>query len=98
MINYYVTYHCGSSENRDQFYAEIQTLEVAEKSCAEDGCIRYSYYYPANCSSDLFLWEQWESLDAQKAHTAQPHFLQLGSLKEKYSITTEILIEEAASK
>ena len=41
MTNFYVTYHCGSKEVRDRFYADIKANQIGEKSRAEDGCIRY---------------------------------------------------------
>ncbi|MDO4545938.1 MAG: antibiotic biosynthesis monooxygenase, partial [Bacillota bacterium] len=69
---------------------------IADKSRAEDGCIRYEYFYPADSENQIFLWEQWESREAQKVHTRQPHFAELSQLKEKYGIETEILVEDQA--
>ena len=42
----------------------------------------------------MFLWEQWESREAQKKHTQQPHFEVLGKLKEKYGVDADILVED----
>ena len=46
----------------------------------------------------MFLWEQWESRDAQKKHLQQPHFATLSELKAKYVLDTEILVEDQYSK
>lgn len=94
MTNYYVTYTLKDREARDRFYEAIKRCGADEKSRAEDGCIRYDYFYPADADNLLFLWEQWESRNAQKAHTGQPHFAELGKLKEQYGASTDILVED----
>ena len=94
MTNFYVTYILDSREDRDAFYGEVSASGVIEASRKEEGCIRYSYYYPADSENQIFLWEQWESREAQKRHTQQPHFKQLSELKEKYHMETEIQIED----
>lgn len=94
MTNFYVTYTLKNKETRDGFYAEVKVSGVIEKSLAEDGCIRYAYFYPADTENQIFLWEQWESRQAQKVHTQQPHFQILSELKKRYGAETEIVIED----
>lgn len=94
MTNYYVTYTLKNKEDRDNYYKEVKANGIIEKSQAEDGCIRYEYFYPADSDTTMFLWEQWESREAQKVHTQQPHFAELGKLKEKYSVVADILVED----
>lgn len=94
MINFYVTYKAKDDETRKAFYKEIKENEIITKTLAEDGCIRYDYYYPAESDTDILLWEQWESREHQKKHTAQTHFKTIGKIKEKYSIQSEVIIEE----
>ena len=94
MTNYYFTYRLESQAARDGYFKEVKEKGIIEKSRAEEGCIRYAYYYPADSDTDLFLWEQWESRDAQKKHTQQPHFAVLGTLKEKYNVEAEIVVED----
>ena len=94
MVNFYVTYTLKDKADRDAFYKEIKELAVAEKSRGEEGCIRYTYFFPADSDNQIFLWEQWESRQAQKKHTEQPHFKALGEAKARYSMETELCIEE----
>ena len=47
MTNYYVTYTLKTKEDRDNYYREVRENGIIDKSRAEDGCIRYEYYYPA---------------------------------------------------
>lgn len=94
MTNFYVTYTLPDKESREAYYREVCEKGIVEKSRAEEGCIRYSYFYPCDSDNTLFLWEQWESREAQAKHTTQPHFAELGELKAKYGAQTEIIAED----
>lgn len=94
MTDFYVWYTLKDKAARDGFYKEIKEAAVAEKSLAEEGCLRYDYYFPAEADHQIFLWERWESRQAQKVHTTKPHFKIVGSLKEKYQAETEVIIED----
>lgn len=94
MTNFYVTYTLPDQAARDGYLKEVLEGGIIEKSRAEEGCIRYAYFCPVDSDSQLFLWEQWESREHQKAHTQTAHFAQLGEIKERYGAETEILIED----
>ena len=94
MTNFYVTYTLADPETREAYIKEVLASGVIEKSRAEDGCIRYEYFYPVGSDTTLFLWEQWESREHQKAHCQTEHFAALGKIKEKYGAETKILIED----
>ena len=94
MTNYYVTYTFKDKNDRDAFYCEVKAKGVAEASRAEDGCIRYEYYYHADSDNKIFLWEQWESREAQALHTKTPHFAVLTAIKGKFEVEAEILVED----
>lgn len=90
MLNFYVTYNFPDKEARDGFAAEIQAAKIAETSRAEAGCFRYQYFFPMENDKQIFLWEQWENAEAQKAHTKQPHFAAIGQIKGRYWAETEV--------
>lgn len=96
MITYHITYTLKSKTERDRFFAQISAMEMAEKSRQETGCICYEYRIPTDKDKEnkLFLREEWESREAQKAHTNQPHFNRLIKIKEKYDMETEVKITE----
>ncbi len=96
MVNFYVTYTMPTKEDRDGYYREVREQGIVDKSRAEEGCYRYDYFYPAESDTSLFLWEQWESREHQKAHCQTEHFAQIGALKEKYHVTAAIDIADAA--
>lgn len=82
-------------ESRDGYYKEVHERNIDGKSRKEDGCIRYDFFFPAESDNQLFLLEQWETREHQRVHCTSEHFLEMGTLKEKYSVTTEIVIEES---
>lgn len=96
MTNFYVTYTAPNKEARDGFMEELKALKITEKCEAEDGCIRYRYFIPVDSDVEIWLWEQWETRDAQKVHMTQPHLADIGKAKEKYNMEARILIEDAA--
>ena len=57
---------------------------------AEDGCLRYDYYYPATPSNEVLLVEAWESADQQAIHLKQPHMQQVAALKALYITDTTV--------
>lgn len=94
MKNFFVTYTLPDKASRDGFLKAIQDNKCDEMSKAEDGCHKYDYFLPADDDCVLLLWEQWETLDHQKAHTKMPHFAKIGQLKEQFGATATIEILE----
>ena len=92
MKNFYVTYTFPSADSRDGFLQEVRLL--ADITRKEQGCLRYDYFYPVDSENTLFLWEQWESGQDQEKHTKQPHFALIGKLKEKYSASSSVSVQE----
>ena len=95
MYTIYVNFICHPGK-REAFVERMKTEGVLEAVRAEDGCIRYDYFYPVGSDNTLFLWEQWESREHQKVHCQTEHFARLGQLKEQFHATTEIQIEDRA--
>ncbi len=94
MTDFYVTYRFADKAARDGFYSEVKACGAGEKSRKEDGCIKYEFFYFADEDDKMFLWEQWESREAQKKHCQQPHFAELTEIKKKYGVETDIQIED----
>ena len=57
---------------------------------AEDGCLRYDYYFPAVPANEVLLVEVWESAEHQAAHMAQPHMAQLAAMKATFVADTHV--------
>ena len=90
MIVLNVTYKC-KPDMREEFLENIMAEGIDVASRAEEGNIKYDYYFPADGSGDeLLLVEKWRDADALKEHGGQPHFARLGELKPEFVLETII--------
>lgn len=74
------------------FVEELEASGVAAAVRAEDGCIRYDYYFSAANEDEVFLFEEWTSQAHQQVHMNQPHMPQLREIKEKHILNTTLRI------
>ena len=89
MIVLNVTYKC-KPEMREDFLEMIITEGIDVACRAEDGNIKYDYYFAADDSDELLLIEKWRDADALARHGRQPHFARLGELKAEFVNDTTI--------
>ncbi len=94
MTNLYVTYTMPDKASRDGYYAEVRDRGIIKSPGRRKDVSDMNFSFPADSDTTLFLWEQWESRDHQATHRETEHFAEMGLLKEKYSVTTDMLIED----
>jgi len=63
MIVLNVTYKC-KPEMREEFLERIMTEGIDDAVRAEDGNLKYDYYFPADDTQELLLVEKWRDADA----------------------------------
>ncbi len=86
----FVTYHAKDAQAAHDFVNELESSKVADLVRAEDGCIKYDYYFSNKDEKEVLLFEEWESEEKQQIHVTQPHIAQLKAIKEKYILSTEM--------
>jgi len=69
---------------RDEFYELINSLEIPQKSRAEEDNCRYDYFIPYDTKNQIFLVEVWKTKEGFENHKKMPHFLELQALKEDF--------------
>ena len=90
MLTIHVFYRAENGEMLREFYEEAKAAGVIEKSRQDEGCLQYDYFFSADRDNEILLLEKWESKELQEKHGQQPHFAELGKLKEKYKIQSEL--------
>lgn len=90
MLTIHVFYRAENGEMLRKFYEEAKAAGVIEKSRQDEGCLQYDYFFSADRDNEILLLEKWESKELQEKHGQQPHFAELGKLKEKYKIQSEL--------
>ena len=78
-----VTYRCKEGM-REKFLEAIKAEGIDAASRAEEGNIKYDYYFADADPDELFLFEKWRDEEAVKTHSAESHFKRLGELKAEF--------------
>lgn len=89
MYTIYVKFKCLEGK-REGFVERVRKEGILDKIRAEDGCLRYDYYYSESDTNELLLIEAWETKCHQEIHIGQPHMAQLRALKDGYIETTQL--------
>ena len=89
MYTIYVKFDCYP-EKREAFVEAVKKEGILSAILAEDGCIRYDYYYSEADENELLLIEAWESKRHQHLHIEQPHMARLREIKDDYIKTTTL--------
>ncbi len=87
MYTIYVKFTC-LPDKRTAFIERVKAEGVLAAIRAEDGCIRYDYYFSEKDGNELLLIEQWESKQHQQIHLEQPHMVHLRAFKSEYIVDT----------
>ena len=89
MYTIYVVFKCLPGK-REAFVQKVKEEGILNAILAEDGCIRYDYYYSEADANELLLVEAWESKQHQQVHIEQPHMAALRALKGDYVESTTL--------
>ncbi|MBQ9131554.1 MAG: antibiotic biosynthesis monooxygenase [Clostridia bacterium] len=89
MYTIYVQFQCLPGK-REAFVQAVRQEGILEAIRAEDGCLRYDYYFSEEDPCQLLLIEAWESHQHQKTHIEQPHMARLREMKGDYIQSTTL--------
>jgi quinol monooxygenase YgiN len=89
MYTIYVVFKC-LPDKREAFVERVRKEGILDAVRAEDGCIRYDYYFSEADKNELLLIEAWETKRHQEIHIEQPHMAALRSFKSEYIETTTL--------
>ena len=89
MYTIYVKFDCFEGK-REAFVEAVKREGILAAILAEDGCIRYDYYFSEADKNELLLIEAWETKKHQEVHIEQPHMAKLRSLKGEYIESTTL--------
>ena len=70
---------------REYFLGEVAAAEILQKTCREDGALRYDYYLSAADADTVLL-----VAETQAAHLQTAHIAELKRIKEKYVLETVV--------
>ena len=79
-------YYTGTGGSARAFAEEMVLSGTVAAIRAEDGNVRYEYFFPMDDPETVLLIDQWRDQAAIDAHHASPMMAQIAALREKYDL------------
>lgn len=79
-------YYSGTDGNAREFAREMTESGIVGAIRAEDGNLRYEYFFPMEDEETVLLIDSWKDQKALDVHHASPMMAQLAALREKYDL------------
>ena len=79
-------YYKGTNGSARRFAEEMVNSRTVAAIRAEEGNLRYEYFYPMNDSETVLLIDTWEDHAALDKHHASPMMQIISALREKYDL------------
>lgn len=79
-------YYTGESGNARRFAEEMEQTGVADRIRAEEGNLRYEYFFPLRQPETILLIDSWKGQDAIDRHHASPVMAEISALRGKYEL------------
>lgn len=83
-------YYCGKNGNARRFVEEMVTSGVLNDIRAQEGNIRYEYFFPMDDGETVLLIDSWKDQHSIDVHHASPMMAQIARLREKYDLQMRV--------
>jgi len=83
-------YYSGKDGNARKFAEEMERSGVAAQIRAEQGNLKYEYFFPKNDPETVLLIDQWQDQTAVDLHHASPMMDEILLLREKYDLRMKV--------
>lgn len=79
-------YYTGKNGAAKKFAEEMERSGIAAAIRAEEGNLKYAYFFPMNDAETVLLIDSWLDRKALDAHHASTMMRDLAALREKYDL------------
>lgn len=83
-------YYTGRGGRARSFAEEMVKSGVVSDIRAEEGNLRYEYFFPMDDPETVLLIDQWRDRAAIDAHHASPMMAKIAALREKYDLHMKV--------
>ena len=83
-------YYTGKNGAARTFAEEMIRSGVVSAIRAEEGNLRYEYFFPMEDPETVLLIDRWRDQEAIDAHHASPMMGQIAALREKYELHMKV--------
>ena len=79
-------YYTGTNGSARAFAQDMVRSGTVAAIRAEEGNLRYRYFFPMDDAETVLLIDQWRDQAAIDAHHASPMMAEIAALREKYDL------------
>ncbi len=83
-------YYSGTNGNARKFAEEMISSGIVDEIRAEEGNLKYEYFFPFNDSETVLLIDSWKNQQALDLHHKSPMMSKIIGLREKYSLSMKV--------
>ncbi len=83
-------YYSGANGNARKFAEEMVSSGVVRDIRAEDGNIRYEYFFPMDDQETVLLIDSWKDQQSIDVHHTSPMMQKITELREKYDLHMKV--------
>ena len=83
-------YYSGIGGNARRFAEEMTSSGLVEAIRAEEGNVKYAYYFPAEDPDTVLLIDRWRDQAALDAHHKTPMMEKIAALRTKYQLKMRV--------
>lgn len=83
-------YYSGTNGNARKFAEEMISSGIVDEIRAEEGNLKYEYFFPMNDSETVLLIDSWENQQALDLHHKSPMMSKIIRLREKYNLSMKV--------
>lgn len=83
-------YYSGENGSARKFAEEMTKSGVVGRIRAEQGNLRYEYFFPMDDPETVLLIDSWEDQAAIDVHHASPMMGEITALREKYNLHMKV--------
>lgn len=83
-------YYIGKNGSAREFAREMVSSGVAAAIRAEDGNLRYEYFFPMEDEETVLLINSWRDQQVLDAHHASPMMEKVMALRQKYDLQMRV--------
>ena len=83
-------YYSGVNGNAKKFAEEMVSSGVVHDIRAEEGNLRYEYFFPMDCQETVLLIDSWKDQHSIDVHHASPMMSKITELREKYDLRMKV--------
>lgn len=83
-------YYTGTNGNARKFAEEMISTGIVNEIRAEEGNLKYEYFFPMNDNETVLLIDSWENQSALDTHHKSTMMSEIISLREKYNLSMKV--------